>query len=48
MLGFLIYYAKWCEVLSNALWILHLYNSSDLSSAQHYFFHVLYSQEDLL
>ena len=38
MLGFLPCHGKWGEVLSNALCIFHLWNSADISVAQHYLF----------
>ena len=38
ILGFLPYHAKWDELLSNALCILNLWTSSDVSSAHHHFF----------
>ena len=34
VLGFWPYHAKWGDVLSNALWILHLWTSADVSDAQ--------------
>ena len=37
MLGFLPHHEKLGEVLSNTLWILHLWTSDDVSAAQHHF-----------
>ena len=38
MLGFWPYHAKWGEVLSNVLWILHLLTSADVYAVQHHLF----------
>ena len=38
MLGFLTYHAKRGEVLSNPLWIMHLWTSSYVSDAHNHFF----------
>ena len=38
MLRFWLYHARWGEVWSNALWILHVCNSTDVSAAHHYLF----------
>ena len=38
MLGFWPYHAKWCDVLSNALWCFYLWNPSYVSYTQYHLF----------
>ena len=48
MVGFWRYREKRDEVLSNAMWSLHLWTSSNVSGAQCHFLHVYYLQEGLI